>query len=134
MYFIFLTLFSASLLGIVFMIGRKWVFIQKGQVFEAEKEMSESEYWEELQRAAKEGLRKFGFVMLVIIIRIYVKIVTFLKKVFLAGVGRIDALYGRMTIQEGTGPVEPNKFLKKMGEYKKKVKRIKDRVRREEES
>ena len=131
--YIILTLFLVSLLGIVFMIGRKWALIQKGLVFEEERGMSEMEYLEDLQRSVKGGLRKFGFVLLVIGIRLYVKTTAFIANVFRAGVEEIDKLYSRIGVQNPIETPEPNKFLKKMGEYKKKVKRIKDRVRREED-
>lgn len=132
MYYI-LTLFLASLLGIAYMIGRKWKLIKNGYVFEEKNsEMSEIEYLEELQRSAKNGLRKFGFVLLVIIIRLYVKTSAFVAKVAKAGISEIDKLYSKVAVQNSAVPREPNTFLKKMGEYKRKVKRIKDRVKREE--
>ena len=131
MYIIF-ALFLISLIGIAGMIGRKWMLIQNGYVFEEEPVLSEKEYWEEFKEWAQEGLRRLGFVLLVVTIRIYVKISTLLHKGFRKGTEKIRTLRGKSSEEIEGEAKSDNKFLKMMKDYKKKVRRIKEKVKKEE--
>ncbi|MFZ2149786.1 MAG: hypothetical protein WAV15_01340 [Minisyncoccia bacterium] len=131
-YFI-LSLFFVSLLGIIFMIGRKVLMIQNGQIPEYPEGGTDGEYWEEFKYGAVKGLRKLGYAMLVGIIRLYVKLVNFLKTTYEQVVAKIHSMYVRKSEEGVVEAREVSKFLKMVGEYKRKLRRIKEKVKKEED-
>jgi hypothetical protein len=114
------------------MIGRKLALIQNGYVFEKESEMPDVEYAEELKKWAKEGLRRLGFVLLVITIRLYVKSVLFIKKIMRITAEKVKRMSAKKSPDREVQEKEPSTFLQKIGDYKKKVRRIKEKVKKEE--
>lgn len=131
MYFI-LTLFFGSLIGIIIMIGRKVFLIQNGQVTEFAKSETEGQYWEEFKYGAILGLKKLGYALLVEIIRLYVKLVNFLKTKYQEVATKIKTMYAKKSEGGAKEPREASKFLKMVGQYKRKLRRIKEKVKEEE--
>lgn len=117
------------------MVGRKVLLIRNGVVFEEYRVMSDEDYWEELKRSLSKGLRVLGFVMLVGIIRLYVKTTNYLKSTYEIGKTRIKEIRARRMSKNGAVEVKPqeaSKFLKMVGNYKRKIRRIKEKVKEEE--
>jgi hypothetical protein len=130
LYFI-LTLFFGSLLGIIFMIGRKIILIQNGQAPEYP-EVSNNQEWEEFKYEALKGLKRLGYALLVEGVRLYVKLISYLKNLSRLIIRKIQKVYYKK-LETGTGePRESSKFLKMVGQYKRKLRRIKEKVKEEE--
>lgn len=129
-YFI-LTLFFGSLLGIIFMIGKKLILIQNGQAPEYP-EANNGQEWEEFKHEALKGLKRLGYALLVEAVRLYVKLVSYLKNLSRMIIIKIQKVYYKKS-KTGTGePGESSKFLKMVGQYKRKLRRIKEKVKEEE--
>ena len=79
------------------------------------------------------GAKKFSYIVLVVLIRVYVKFSNFVKAKYAALKDRWKKIQiKRNGGVEVTTEQEPNKFLKMVGEYKKKIRYIKHRIKEEE--
>ncbi len=131
MYFL-LILFFSSLLGITFMIGRKLLMLQNGQVtFRDETEtFLKAQYLETLKHSAIRAIRKYSYLGLVTTIRSYFRSVNFLKDKYQIIKTKIKNIYHRN--QAGDEKKEVSKFLKMILEYKQKIRAIKHKIKEEE--
>lgn len=129
-----LILFFVSLLGISFMVGRKVKLLRRGAL-----EVSGEFPWRvpethEVRRITVRSLKRYGYVILVISIRSYIKSSDFIKekygKLKYRIISNIDKRMNKGVVSEEAK--EPSKFLKMVSEYKNKVKEIKDRIREQE--
>lgn len=135
MLYLILILFFASLFGIMFMIGRKMLLIQKGYEFPEEAVVPIGQYFEEWKDKAMKKIKLVEFVALVIIIRLYVKLTNVIKILYEELSGRVKDTYAKRTGNTGeTSIIETSGFLKKVGEYKRKVRKIKQKVAKEEKN
>ena len=106
MYFL-LTLFFASLLGIVFMVGRKLLVLEDGQLISSdEKTFIKTPHWEAWRHITVKKIKQHGYAGLVKVIRIYVKSSNTLKNKYHETKKRIDSLYARNL---NGGKIEKNK-------------------------
>lgn len=130
MYFL-LTLFFVSLLGITFMIGRKLILLQSGQITHGNDISSETPYLEELKVITIKNIKKHGFIGLVATIRFYVRSTNFLKNKYQEVKKRVRNFSdGRLNNNEEKKEV--SKFLKMISEYKHKIREIKHKIKEEE--
>lgn len=129
-----LILFFVSLLGISFMVGRKVKLLRRGAL-----EVNGEFPWRvpethEVRRITVRSLKRYGYVILVISIRSYIKSSDFIKekygKLKYRIISNIDKRMHKGVVSEEAK--EPSKFLKMVSEYKNKVKEIKDRIREQE--
>ena len=131
--YVLLSLFFVSLIGIMFMIGRKHILIQNGYAFEEKDFAPDREYFEDLKSKTSKKLSKISFVLLVIMVRFYVKFSDVIKSGYRWSLEKIRNVVVKKS-DDGAIKIKvqkENKFLKVMGQYKKKIRRIKDKVRQE---
>lgn len=132
---VFLILFLASALGILLLVGRKMVLLRNGDFsiptdFEFALEVPD---FEQLRSTLQKKSRRFGYIALVIIIRLYVLGVHFLKRKLTVLWRIIVRKFKRRNKPENTEmTAEENKFLQKITAYKKRIRRIKERIKEEE--
>lgn len=129
-----LILFFVSLLGISFMVGRKVKLLRKGAL-----DVNGEFPWKvpethEVRRITVRSLKRYGYVILVITIRSYIKSSDFIKGKYDVLKDRVINSINKRMNKEGVTEEskEPSKFLKMVSEYKNKVREIKDRIREQE--
>lgn len=130
MYFL-LILFFTSLFGITFMIGRKLVLLKNGEILiSSGEELFKTSHLDEWKRKTIKNLKRYVYIMLVIIVRLYVKFSDFFKnkyqeiKKWVKTRNKINSIDGEKK--------EISKFLKIISEYKSKIRAIKYRIKEEE--
>jgi hypothetical protein len=131
MYFL-LILFFGSLLGITFMIGRKLLVLQNGQMTykESAETFLEAQHLERLKHAAIKTIKKHSYNGLVLIIRLYFRGTNLLRKKYQAIKIKIKNIRSKNKNDEKK---EVSKFLKMISEYKQKIRVIKHKIKEEEE-
>jgi len=131
MYFL-LTLFFASLLGIVFMIGRKLMLLQNGQVLQKEETVFRTPNLEEWKYLTVKNIKKYGYLGLVTTIRFYIRGTNFLKNKYREVRIKIKNMRERNSNGESAEKREASGFLKMISEYKHKIREIKHKIKEEE--
>jgi hypothetical protein len=129
MYFL-LTLFFGSLLGIIFMVGRKLVLLQNGQVLHREEIVIGAPSLEKWKHLTITSVKKHGYTGLVATIRFYVRSTNFLKNKYQEVKTKVKSINGKKLREEEKREVSG--FLKMISEYKQKIRNIKDKVKEEE--
>lgn len=127
MYFL-LILFFASLFGIILMIGKKLMMVQNGEIVIDKGVVFEIPFIKEVKDLTSRSTHTIINTILVVTIRLYVKITNFFKN-----------KYREMIVRKTEGQIdgekkEISKFLKIISEYKHKIRRIKHKIKEEEES
>src|SRR5688572_22557542 len=123
--YILLILFFISLLGIIFMVGRKLFLLEKGYIFEEEAGIPVGQYFEKWKRSAQKNLKMLVFVTVVILVRLYVKISNFVEEKYQQIAFKLKSTYIKKSKAGTTETKETSKFLKMVGEYKRKLRKIK---------
>lgn len=132
MYFL-LTLFFTSLFGIAFMIGRKLLLLQDGQIVQIEHSIFEDPYLlEKLKHVTLKGAKKYSFALLVAIIRLYFRTSNWVKNKYKEITIKIKNIKGEKA-HELAEKKEVSKFLKMIGDYKYKIRELKEKIKEEEE-
>jgi len=129
MYF-FLILFFASLLGIIFMLGQKLRTLDELPVAEPVVPFSMPRL-DDLGDRALKILRRLGYLCLVASIRLYVKISLWLKNKYAQAQAKL-AERRKKSGNGTTSPQAPNKFLRVIADYKRKINQIKAEIKEEE--
>ena len=113
------------------MIGRKLRLLSSGQASPATHVPLEVPRLEEIQKVSGKILRRLGYFLLVETIRAYVRLIQFLKNTY----GKIETKLAARRQKNGGAPAplkEPNRFLKTIAEYKRKIGKIKQEIKEEE--
>ena len=127
---IILILFFVSLFVILIMISRKLFFIRESEIIIEEKTSIIPEA-NEIKYLLIKNAKKYGFVMIAIILRTTVRTNVLVKRKVVEISNRIkNHLYKNTS--EKRSKKEVNGFLKGMSEYKKKIRRLKDKIVEEE--
>jgi hypothetical protein len=131
---IILTLFFLSLSGIIYMIGSKLILLQNGEVVIQEHIPIKVPDLQEFKYIVTKNSKKYGFILLVIILRASIKSSYFLKKKYkeikyIAIIKIKKILTGK---KHGIQEHEVSSFLKKVSDYKSKVNKIKNQIKEEE--
>lgn len=131
--YILLILFSASLIGIIVMIGRKLELAKNGQIPESYYSHPFIPDIQKIKYLTFRSLKKYGHLGLVTTIRYYIRSTNFLKNKYQEIKTKVKNLNIKSN-HNGNLPekVEENKFLKMISEYKNKIRKIKHRVIEEE--
>jgi len=130
MYFL-LILFFASLLGITFMIGRKLLMLQNGQILHKETFLKAPDL-EEWKYVMIKNIKKYGYISLVVTIRFYVRSSNLLNSKYKEIKLGLQEKLKRNRGDQSKETKEVSKFLKMMSEYKHKIRKIKEKVKEEE--
>jgi len=129
MYFL-LILFFGSLFGITFMIGKKLLMLQNGEVLNREEVFLKTPYLEEWKQVTIKNIKKHSHTVLVTTIRFYVRSTNLLKNKYQKIKSRVKDM-NRKKLDEGERK-EVSKFLKMISEYKQKIRKIKYKINEEE--
>ena len=137
MYFL-LILFFGSLLGIIFMIGRKLLLLQSGQVSQRDnvETFLKAQYFEELKHSTIKTIKKHRYTGLVTIVRLYVRSSSFIKNKYELVKTKIKNIYHKKVgseVNEIKERQEVPKFLKIISEYKNKIREISHKIKEEED-
>ena len=122
--------FFTSLIGIIFMIWRKRSLIKGMEISDVEEVLFEIPDMEKWKRRAAKRLKKYAHLSLVEIIRFNIRLSNLLRNKYEEIKIRIK---NRNKENASTQKKETSKFLKMVSDYKKKVRRIKQRIYEEEE-
>jgi hypothetical protein len=114
------------------MVWRKKALLQSGKVateYTFEKR-NEIEYLENLKKISVFNIKRSGHFMLVIILRLYLRSLNFLKEKWSELKKRIIQI--SETRNKNGEIAQTSKFLKVMAEYKNKIREIKHKIQEEE--
>lgn len=128
-----LILFFGSLLGIIFMIGRKLIMIQNGVVLHKEEFVFKTPFLEEWKHLTIKNMKKHGYAGLVATIRFYVRSSNLLKNKYQEVKVKVKNIRGKKSNSDLENKREISKFLKIISEYKHKIREIKRKVKKEED-
>lgn len=133
--YLFLILFFLSLAGIMVMIGRKFILLKNGSLVSAEEKFSiKIPNLHEVKYITTKSTKKYGFIALVIILRSYILSVHTIKKTYKKSKHKIKELHKKYLPQKQreVEPKEVSGFLKKVSDYKQKIRKIKHQIKAEE--
>lgn len=131
MYFLII-LFFGSLSGIVFMVGKKFLMLQGGQTLSRREAFFEAPHLEEWKQTAIKNIKRHGYVGLVATIRTYFRFANFLKNKYQETKNKIKEIHIKRQRNMHPEKKEVSSFLKMVSEYKNKIRKIKERVKEEE--
>jgi uncharacterized membrane-anchored protein YjiN (DUF445 family) len=116
------------------MIGRKLLTLRNGTLISTEEKFAiKIPNLHEVRYIVTRGTSKYGFIALVVILRIYVLSGHSIKKTSKKIHHKIKELHKKYLPHKHKEEVkEASKFLKMMSDYKQKVKRIKHQIKEEE--
>jgi hypothetical protein len=117
------------------MIGRKLLFFEKQPVIAEEEILVQTPDFKEIRHIFIRKTRKYGYVALVEIIRFSVRSSKFLKRQYKEAENKIRGLARKHIThkkEEEIKEKEVSSFLKKISQYKHKLRKIKNQVIEEE--
>jgi hypothetical protein len=126
--------FFVSLLGIIFMVGRKLLLIQSGIIVNAEDQHTFVPDVETIKEVFTSNAKKHSYAALVVLIRLYVQFSNLLKR----SLSKTKSLLVRKFSKKASPEDMPekqevSKFLKLVSAYKLKIRKIKRKIVVEEE-
>ncbi|MFZ2205180.1 MAG: hypothetical protein WAV23_01150 [Minisyncoccia bacterium] len=131
---IVLILFFVSLAGIALMIGRKLI-IPKDELVEPLNDFFfEIPDSKDVRIIAVKNLKRYGFIALVITIRLYVRTLNLIKDKGNKLYNKAHKIITRNKFEKSNGHKEVSKFLRKVSEYKQKISKIKHQIVEEEKN
>ena len=133
--YILLILFFVSFFGIMFMIGRKLSLVRNGHILGEGEALFEVPHFENIKHFTLSSAKKYGHVVLVETIRMYVKTTLFLKESY----RELKIKFKKINTKKdengnGVEKVEVSSFLKMISDYKQKIKKIKQKIHEEEKN
>ncbi len=129
--YLLLISFFLSLLGIIFMVGRKLVLLKNGNITTTEENETEFLNLKELKQVTFQNIRKYEHMVLVTVLRFYIRSINFLKVAYEKIETKIKNIR-RKRQKDSSEKVEVSKFLKVVSEYKQRIREIKHRIHEEE--
>lgn len=129
-----LILFFGSLAGISFMIGRKLLSLQNGQVFDRDETFLKAPHLEELKHKTVKNIKKYGYAGLVTTMRFYIRSTNLMKNKYGEARIKVKNLYLKKSNSRTEEKQEISKFLKIISEYKHKIREIRNRINEEEKN
>lgn len=132
---IILILFFLSLAGVIFMIGNKLILLKEGQLVAQENFPIEIPNLQEAKYIAIKHVKKHSYIILVESIRFSIKSSNFLKRMSKKIKDKINNIFRKHILKKAEEEIktkEVSGFLKMISEYKQKIRKIKDKVIKEE--
>lgn len=127
-----LTIFFVSLLGLIILIGRKVVFLRTGGSVDNGELLFNLPSLAELKEISIKLSKRAGYNFLVIVIKLYVKLSYLFKTTHGKVKTRMQSLTEKYTPERDSAPKQVSKFLKAVGDYKQRIRRIKRKIKEEE--
>lgn len=131
---ILLIFFFGSLLGISFMIGRKLLMLQNGQIFDRDETFLKTLDLEKLKHKTIKNIKKHGYIGLVAAIRFYIRTTNLARNKYEEAKIKIKNMRPKKSNNETENEREISKFLKIISEYKHKIREIKHKISEEEKN
>jgi hypothetical protein len=125
-----LILFFASLIAITFMVGRKLLMLQNGEIQQGQEIAFKAPALEEWKHITIRGAKRHSYNILVITIRFYFRTTNLLKLKYQDVKIKVKNIRRKSHVQ--AEKQEISKFLKVISEYKSKIRKIKQQVKEEE--
>jgi hypothetical protein len=120
------------------MIGRKLIVLQNEQgpaeYLSAESVSFEIPYIKEIRSATARNIKKYAHVTLVTTLRIYIRSNNFAKNKYQEAKIKIKNKRARSRLNGDMPEGQASSFLKKMSDYKHKIRKIKQKIREEEDN
>lgn len=134
MIYILLILFFASLISISAMIGRKLLMLQNGKIIENGYSVENFvPDFDRIKHLTLKNTENFSHVVLFVIIRFYIKSSNFSKNTYKGLKVKIKDIKNRnINKQNVSKEKEVSKFLKKISDYKHKIREIKVKIEKED--
>lgn len=131
---ILIFLFIISFFAITIIFNRKLSLVQNKDtsILEKEQIILEIPYVVEIKHITTRKIKKYGYVTLVTIIRLYFRSINLLKLKYTKVKTKISNLH-KHDIENGIANKEVNKFLRVVSDYKHKIRKIKHSIKKEEE-
>ena len=128
-----ISLFLISLAGLAVMFSRKLALLKNQDAASLEKEHPPLEipYVVEIRHLTVRKIKKYGYVGLVTVIRLYFRSTNILKAKDKKLKEKIENLH-KHEIKNGSEKQEVNRFLKIISDYKHKIRKIKHQIQEEE--
>lgn len=104
--------------------------LQDGQALRMEQDFFQTSSLEEWKRSVIKNIKRYGYFMLVTIIRLYFRFTNFLKNEYKKIETKIKNIRNKKL--PAYEKREVSKFLKKISEYKYKIREIKHKIKEEE--
>jgi|SRR3989338_9422145 len=130
MMYILLILFFTSLTSIIFMIGRKLFLLQDGQTVSNTDVPFEIPHLEKVKHFTLKNIKKYEHIILVEILRFYVRFANLLKNKYQELKIKIRNKIIKNDINNDKQEI--SKFLKIIGDYKNRIREIKHKIKKEE--
>ena len=133
MLYILLILFFGSLAGIAFMTGKKLMMLQNKEIPRPNnEEFFFNPHFEDFKHTITANTKKQGYILLVITIRIYFRVTNSLKTKWQEMKKNLGEIYRRRQNKIRQEKREVNSFLRMISEYKNKIGKIKEKIKKEE--
>jgi hypothetical protein len=116
------------------MIGRKLATSRNITLLHKNETFSDKLFLEEWKYSITKSIKKYSFVVLVVMVRLYVYTSDFLVRKYKQIKNKIVKLRNKKFDATETSKKEPNSFLKIISEYKYKIRKIKRQIKEEDEN
>jgi len=130
MIYFLLILFFTSLFSIIIMIGRKLFLLQSGQISSNTEVLLEVSHLEKVKLFTVKNIKKYERILLVEILRLYIRFSNFLKNKYREIKIKIRNRNKKNNLNSEKREI--SKFLKIIGDYKNKIREIKHKIKKEE--
>jgi len=134
----FLLLFI-SLIGMITIVGKKMEFVKKRNVTLLEGENSSPLLFDvkRLEDIFMRSVKKYGYAILFIVLRLYIRYANLLKRKSLELAKKIEDRLKKSKFLPGTEvktekEYRVNKYLKMISEYQVKIRKMREKIREEE--
>ena len=119
-----------SLFSIIIMIGRKLFLLQNRQISSNTEILFEVSHLEKVKLFTIKNIKKYGHILLVETLRLYIRFSNFLKNKYQEIKIKIRNRNKKNNLNSEKREI--SKFLKTIGDYKNKIREIKHKIKKEE--
>jgi len=129
-----LSVFFISLIALIFIWSRKFYLLEKKNINnQSEKVLIKIPNFQEIKKITNKKTREYSFIFLVIIVRFSVLSVYLVKKIYKKSLNKSVFLIQKYIFRKKENQLKKtNKFLKTIQDYKKRIKKIKNKIKEEE--
>ncbi|MFA6524336.1 MAG: hypothetical protein WC264_03120 [Candidatus Paceibacterota bacterium] len=116
------------------MIGKKLILLKNGKIEYTERVLFNIPNLDEIKNVTAKNSKRYGYIILIEVIRFYIKTSILLKYIYTITKKKIIKIYHKYfphKVKENKEK-EVSKFLRMVSDYKNKIKNIKDKIVEEE--
>lgn len=132
--YIYLSLFFISLFAIAFMVMRRVILLKELKTHAGTELTLDVPDLEEIKVIAIKKFKIYGYIILVVSIRIYIKLSHLLKNKYQIAKNMVHKIHQKYSSKNKlvSERKQASKFLKIIGDYKSKIRIIKEKIKAEE--